>query len=474
MTVHILIVEDEDDVIEDLKAVIYGISKNVQIRTAKSRDSACVLLETEFFDFAIFDLKIPTQDGGLDGEPEHGHFVFAHARICAPGINILVLTSSPSEDFTSTMLKAKEHVDIWSEGRKVGTVDFLRKLDFIQAPDLLAPIIGAIEALEEIELNLRDVNLSIDQDRLIRIFAKKFNAGQCIVSPLTPGRSGATPLRLQLLDLGGAPIQTAVAKLGPLPKVQDECARYDNSVALLNPASTPRKMATLEYGAGSTAGIFYGLAAGFDQSLFEVIQADDAAAARAVEAIGAALAQWPYGVGQSRQTVAAIRECQLSDASAAALQASYSLDWAAAYEAEPVQARWCCVHGDLHGGNALVTANQLAVLIDYGDVGPCAASYDPLTLELSAVLHPDIEKSAAWPTVEHCRNWGNLELYLEGSPIPLFVRQCRAWARALAAGEREIAAAAYAYLLRQLKYDDTDKERIIALLEGVRAFRAGT
>ncbi|MDB5575363.1 MAG: hypothetical protein JWR80_539 [Bradyrhizobium sp.] len=471
---HILIVEDEDDVIEDLKAVIEALSHNVQIRTAKSRDSACALLDSDFFDFAIFDLKIPTQDGGLDGEPQHGHYVFAHARTRAPGMNILVLTSSPSEDFTATMLQAKELVDIWSEGRKVGTIDFLRKLDFIKAPGIIAPIIGAIEALEEIELNLRDVNLSIEQDRLIRIFAKKFQSGRCVVSSLTPGRSGATPLRLQLFDQAGAPIQTAVAKLGPLAKVQDECTRYDTSVILLNPASTPRKLATLEYGAGATAGIFYGLAEGFDQSLFQVISANDAAAARAVEAVGVALAQWPAGVPESRQTVAKVRQCWLSDESAADLQRAFGLDWAPAYEAEYVQTRWCCVHGDLHGGNILVSPDQLAVLIDYGDVGPSAASFDPLTLELSAVLHPDIEKSAAWPTLEQCRNWANVDIYLDGSPIPLFVRQCRAWAGALAAGDREIAATAYAYLLRQLKYDDTDKERIVALLDGIRAYRAAT
>ena len=33
---------------------------------------------------------------------------------------------------------------------------------------------------------------------------------------------------------------------------------------------------------------------------------------------------------------------------------------------------------------------------------------------------------------------------------------------------------AYCYLLRQLKYDDTDKDRILALLEGVNACWATT
>ena len=38
----------------------------------------------------------------------------------------------------------------------------------------------------------------------------------------------------------------------------------------------------------------------------------------------------------------------------------------------------------------------------------------------------------------------------------------------------EIAATAYSYLIRQLKYDDTNKELALALLSGVRAFYDAT
>ena len=58
--------------------------------------------------------------------------------------------------------------------------------------------------------------------------------------------------------------------------------------------------------------------------------------------------------------------------------------------------------------------------------------------------------------------------------MPEFIRTCREWAEEIAAGRREIAACAYTYLLRQLKYDDTNKARILALLEGARAMMAAT
>jgi hypothetical protein len=42
------------------------------------------------------------------------------------------------------------------------------------------------------------------------------------------------------------------------------------------------------------------------------------------------------------------------------------------------------------------------------------------------------------------------------------------------AGNREVAASAYAYLLRQLKYADTNKDSVLALLAGVKAYYDAT
>jgi hypothetical protein len=79
-----------------------------------------------------------------------------------------------------------------------------------------------------------------------------------------------------------------------------------------------------------------------------------------------------------------------------------------------------------------------------------------------------------WPSVEQARQWGALDVYLEGCPVAEFVRECRAWAGRAGAGQREVAAAAYSYLIRQLKYEDTDKDLSLALLEGVKRYYDGT
>ncbi|WP_434618591.1 phosphotransferase [Tabrizicola sp. M-4] len=474
MTAFVLIVEDDDDYATEILNILEGVGAPYRAIVAKNRNEASARLDSEFFDFAILDLKIPTGDKTLDLDPEHGKAIFHHARRVTPGTKLLVLTSSPSDDFIADLLTQKHDADIWSEGSEVDTVEFLRKIDIDRAPDSIGKVLHAIRALDGVELDLRAVNLDTGEDRLVRIFAKRFGAMRCVVSKIGGGRSGAKTFRLQLFDGVGAPLREVVAKLATLDRVKDEYRRHEAHIMLLDGAVTPRKMAILEFGAGPIAGLFYQLAQGHDDSLFTTMAKEDARAAVAVAATAAALNYWSAGKPESRRSVKEVRQCWVDDDTAAELQKTYGLDWAADFEARELQTRWCCVHGDLHGENILVDAGSNIMIIDYGDVGHSAASYDAISLELSAVLQQNETISAAWPTEEQCRQWHDLDAYLAGCPMPEFVRACRDWALQVAAGRREVAACSYTYLLRQLKYPDTDKSRILALLEGVRAFMKAT
>lgn len=271
MTAHILIVEDDDEYIAELQQMIAETGGPAVPTFVTNRDDAVAKLENGYFDFAILDLKIPTAAGNTDFDPEHGKYVFHHVRKVSPGTKILVLTGSPSDDFIAPLLAQKHDSDIWSEGAKVDTVEFLKKIDIDQAPEKISRVVSAIHALSDIELQTNGLNLSTGEDRLIRIFSKHFKALTCSVHPIGAGKSGARPLRLKMFDQTGAPIREVVAKLGELPKMQDEDARYDEHVVLLDGAATPRKMKLLEFGAGALAGLFYQLASGHDASIFKVM-----------------------------------------------------------------------------------------------------------------------------------------------------------------------------------------------------------
>jgi hypothetical protein len=97
------------------------------------------------------------------------------------------------------------------------------------------------------------------------------------------------------------------------------------------------------------------------------------------------------------------------------------------------------------------------MLIDFGDAGSTVAATDPVTLELSTIFH--LQRStlpAGWPTEARMTHWVAVDQYVEGCAFAPFIRACRAWANAEAGSPDEVVAVAYAYALRQLKYDDTD------------------
>lgn len=471
MTLHVLIVEDDEDFVEEVSEIITGLPGRSIIRVAGSRDDAYAVLEDGFLDLVILDLRIPTVNNALDADPEHGHAVFNRVRSVAPGTPIFVLTGSPAEDFLAELvLRNNQQIDIWSERRKTSTILFLKKYDIDRCPDILTPVANAVERLSDVELERCELNLDLAEDRLIRIFSKKVQGVRCVVSKLGGGRSGAQVYRLRITDKNGVQVHHAVAKLSTTSDVQRESDRYDNYIMRLDPAATPRKLATLEFGAHAMAGIFFGLADGFEKSMFHIAGNSSEQSEVVISRLKVATARWIDGVPQERMSIRQLRQRVLSDEALDNIRRTFNLDWIEGFEDREIQVRWACSHGDLHGSNVLVS-NEMVALIDYGDAGNGPASLDPVTLELSLLFHPDAPNNTGlWPSTEHTKLWGDLDTYLDVCPFPQFVRECRAWAISVAAGNREVAASAYSYLVRQLKYEDTNKVLALALLDGVRGY----
>lgn len=471
MTLHVLIVEDDDDFVEEVREIVTGLPGGSNIQVAGSRDDAFAMLEVGFLDLVILDLKIPTVCSALDADPRHGYAVFNRIRSVAPGTPIFVLTGSPAEHFLSDpVLRNNQQIDIWSEGRRTSTILFLKKYEIDKCPDKLWPVANAVERLSDVELERCELNLNLAEDRLIRIFTKKVQGVRCIVSKLSGGRSGAQVYRLRITNSHGVQVHDAVAKLSTPSDVQREGDRYDKYVTRLDPSATPRKLATLEFGAHTMAGIFFGLVDGFRKTMFDIACNSPEQSEIVINRLKDATARWIDGVPQERMKIRQLRQRVLSDESLDNILRTFNLDWTEGFEDREIQVRWACSHGDLHGSNVLVSNNMVA-LIDYGDVGDGPASLDPVTLELSLLFHPNApNKAGLWPSMEQSKVWGDLDVYLDECPFPQFVRECRAWALSVAAGKREVAASAYSYLIRQLKYEDTNKVRAVALLDGIRSY----
>jgi CheY-like chemotaxis protein len=465
---RVLVVEDDQDFVDELRVTLARLPGPPEVNIARSRDAAHALLDSNFFDLLILDLKIPTVDNALDADAAHGRAVFGRVLQAAPGTPIFVLTGSPSEDFIPELLERKRQIDIWGEGKEVGTVNFLKKSKFSDLAEKLRPLAEAVRGLSEVELNRGNAQLTIEHDRLIRIFTRRAKGTRCVASLIGGGLSAAKVMRLKVTDSAGARLHDAVAKLGPLQDVRDESERYKTHISRLANTATPRWLQTLEFGAKAHAAVFYGLEPGFDHSGFDVCCGDAAFALAVPGNIREATERWHRDVGETRKSIREIRRRLLSDEDWIRVTTQNSILWIQDFENREIQTRWCSVHGDLHGRNVLVSENGEVVLIDYGDVGEGPASLDPITLEFSLLFHPDGPlRGKGWPTHGQAANWGNLDEYLKACPAADFIRGCRSWAHDVAAGDREIAASAYSYLIRQLKYADTDKNLVLDLLDAV-------
>jgi CheY-like chemotaxis protein len=472
---RVLVIEDDQDFVDELSVTLSRLDGPPELTVTRSRDSASAQLERQFFDLIILDLKIPTLDGALDADPGHGRAVFARALQSAPGTPVFVLTGSPAEDFFQEMLDRKRHVNIWGAG-EVGTVTFLRKSSFSELSTKLAPFAAAVQRLSEVEFQRGNTDLSTQDDRLIRIFARRVNGVRCVGSLIGGGLSSAKVIRLKVTNSAGERVHDAVVKLGTLAEVREESARYKNHISKLGPAATPRELETLEFGAKDRAAVFYSLMDGFDQDAFEVCSQAGTIPGIVIRNAQEIMRPWSDGVGETRKPIREIRQRLISDDAFQQATKGRSMLWLQEFEKREIQTRWCSIHGDLHGGNILVRSDGTCVLIDYGDVGEGPASLDPITLELSLLFHPRQPlRGCGWPSTGQAQYWGSdLDKYLNQCPAANFIKACRGWSQDVAAGQREVAAAAYTYLARQLKYADTDKNLALALLDAIHGWFLST
>lgn len=472
MTVSILVVEDHDEWIDAVRGVLESIGLPFTLTEARSKAAALGKLAECFFDLVILDLRIPAQEGGLDAAPIHGMAVLTAAADLCPGTPLIVLTVEAPDDLFAAIIRRHTKVDIWGEGHPIDSLEFVLKREADSLTERLAAPVRAVSALRDVELEASgDLLLTPEEGRLLRIFGKRVGGALCRVEELTNGLSGVRALRVVVTDPTGATVHRAFVKIGERSEIARENAAYDAHVSRLSEWATPRRFALLEFGARKSSALFYRFVEEFPASLFSTAQEDDARGARAVESARLGTVPWSDGVSQRSMLLKDVRRRLVTDAQLEDIATASGLGPdVAALEAIRAQVRWCCIHGDLHGENIRVAGSGAAVCIDFAEVGEGPAGLDPLTLELSFVFHlRGPARGSQWPSVEQAEQWWDLPSYLIGCPFPATVTACREWARAAVASEREMASAVYSYALRQLRYDDTPRDLVLAFLRGARA-----
>jgi hypothetical protein len=180
----------------------------------------------------------------------------------------------------------------------------------------------------------------------------------------------------------------------------------------------------------------------------------------------AAQAPWHAAREIARIRVGAIRRRLIGDVDLAAVQPELPDIDIAEVERLEVDVAQCAQHGDLHCANVLFDDRGNPMIIDYPDTGRTLASLDPIALELSTIFHKHAPDRRGWPSMAQARSWPDIAAFSDGASFVQYLRACRDWTFGVAGSEQEVWAVGYTYALRQLKYDDTDKDLARAIIVG--------
>jgi CheY-like chemotaxis protein len=434
---------------------------NVDLDIAVSLEAANDLIQRRHaeYDLAIFDLQIPTTDQALDEHVDHGLAAFVRLGRLAPGTIRFVWSGKTTDEAYEQIVDEQNKADPLGSGQEESMVRFFKKEKVRDCITCLTEISEAMAVLEAMHWSwgLDPQPIASMTRRVIDIFARRQNGVIIHAGALGDGLSDASVFRLEVKADTGATTASVVGKVDGLDAVRDELARYSRHVAA---ALAPGVYAPLSdevlVGADGLGGAFYSLVDPEARSLFEVASEDPQKAASAVDRLADKLSPWRQGAPQQQVSVREIRNEMLRDERLDALEVELPFD-RAVVEAGEVYVRESVIHGDLHGQNVLVDAQADPILIDYAEVRRGPAALDPVTLELSAMLHPKSPMRGLWDGADAAL-WAKPSDFFAQSPHRPFFLALRKWAHAVAATDGEVCAAAYAYCIRQMKYDDVDKE----------------
>lgn len=472
---RILLVEDKIDFAEVIEKAIRAID-GCELSWKRSKAAAMSALGEEHFDVVILDRRIPTEDNFLDDHQDHGWAVFQAVVEQQPGTSVWFLTGSVDADFPTEVLNNHgKRGDIHSCGREDALYQVFWKDKMTDCIAAVRSFRGEVQQTDGVHLVQvgTPANLHAEEVRLLKLFGRRHQGARVEVRVLQGGLSGARVFRVSVLNAAGAVTIMSVAKIGNFDDIAAEREKYRTEIVKLANGAFPPVTAEFRHGAASFAGIFYQVVGTEVRSLFDQLTADPAIAAAAVDRLRLDQGTWHGARQVERVRVAAVRRALIGDVALQMHDQHLGGIDLAPVENIDIDVARCVQHCDLHCGNVLFDASGRPMLIDYPDTGGAFASLDPIALELSTIFHKDAPDRAGWPTEAQAGQWADLDAFCAGTAYEPFIRSCRAWAEGVAASPQEVLAVAYSYALRQLKYDDTDKVIVRAIVDACIAGLVG-
>jgi hypothetical protein len=466
--VNILHVEDDVAWFNDaVRPELAGIGIT-NVLHAKSYIEAVQLLGQNPIDYVVLDLAIPYENLSEAADLSHGLNLGGYIKSNFPGTPILILTGQSTEEAVEQFVEDKNPTIFW-DGKERDLVKIRKKRRLPEVVDLLEKAAADLAVIERIELNLTDgLQLDTNQQRIIKLFCKHHDGLAATVTSLDSGLSSSRVVCVELINDKGKPFHFALAKIDDYESVNLEHQNFTSHIQKLPVGSFPNLLNQYSAGSGMTKGIFFQFASKYTSDYFGCLIESDDKALGILQKTKPYFDNWLQGKDVKSTSVGDIRKLLCSDEKLVRVQKYLSHIDIEQFESKMLQANFNVQHADLHGKNILVSADLIPLIIDYGDVKIATSVLDAVTLELSLFFHPDI-KDRVPANLDIASNWFNDKKCTELSPFPKSADFLRLWALESAFLKRDYVATVYAYSVRQLTYDGTNKEFAAKLIESAVA-----
>lgn len=451
---RVLVVEDDEVVLNALRARIEAAMPDAQVSVAASFDQAISEIDGTPLDAAVIDLRIPPEPGKR-AEVDHGKAVESRLSSVQPGAFRVFLTASNSDEVIDALRYGKTE-DFLAEGADFCIVDYVLKEGTESLDTCLEKLLehrARLDALDGIPLDGVE-SMDLDSRRAIAVTVRTLRGVRGRVV-LQEGLSESVTALVECIGESGVVVGNAFCKTGPPEEIEREVAGWKFAQYRLPSTSFPALARQLAVGVGRSRSLIF-TKAPTSTSFYEVVRRSPEQASEVIGQLRGVFSSWTAEQTVEEFEVAELVRLQISPAVGDRFKYELAVAGVTGLSGARIELPGYLQHGDLHGKNLFVTDQRAPFLVDFAHTRVQHGPVDPVSLELSMIFHPS---SPVYGVVDVavCDNWFDASTLEAASPLGAVAKACRRWCSEDGYGTAEHALATLLYALWILNHTDAPR-----------------